>query len=132
MGHQPARARDVPKEAKFIALKGFHFVTGAQYIRVLKRIGAERLAVLLDMMSFMLKKPQQALTYDDGYFYPGPAVSGVPLEMAPADSQATLKEFSRPEYDTLIAQTPKEVPLDADNLVYAFRRWDEQIGSKTK
>ena len=50
--------------------------------------------------------------------------------MAPADSQATLKEFGRPEYDALIADTPKEVPLDADSLVYAFRRWDEQIGSK--
>ena len=120
----------VPKEAKVAALKGFHFVTDAHYMCIPKGLAPERLAVLLDVMKFMLDKPQQALTYDEGYFYPGPAVAGVTLDMAPADSQATLKEFGRPEYDALIAATPKEVPLDADNLVYAFRRWDEQIGSK--
>lgn len=123
----------VPKEAKVAALKGFHFVTDAHYMCVPKGLGAERLAVLLHMMAFMLDKPQQAMTYDEGYFYPGPAVAGVTLDMAPTDSQATLKEFGRPEYEALIANTPKDVPLDAENLVYAFRRWDEQIGSrKTK
>ena len=120
----------VPKEVKVAALKGFHFVTDAHYMCIPKGLGAERLAVLLHMMAFMLEKPQQAMTYDEGYFYPGPAVAGVTLDMAPADSQATLKEFGRPEYDALIASTPKDVPLDAENLVYAFRRWDEQIGSK--
>ena len=123
----------VPKEIKVAALKGFHFVTDAHYMCLPKGLGAERLAVLLHMMSFLLEKPQQALTYDEGYFYPGPAVAGVTLDMAPAESQATLKEFGRPEYEALIANAPKDVPLDADNLVYAFRRWDEQIGSrKTK
>ena len=34
------------------------------------------MAVLLDLMSFLLQPPQQALTYDEGYFYPGPAVQG--------------------------------------------------------
>ena len=120
----------VPKEVKVVALKGFHFVTDAHYMCLPKGMSAERQAVLLDMMSFVLAKPQQALTFDDGYFYPGPAVADVTLAMAPSESQATLKEFGRPEYDALIANTPKEVPLDAENLVYAFRRWDEQIGSK--
>ena len=98
-----------------------------------KGIDAERLGVLLDVMSFMLEKPQQAMTYDDGYFYPGPAVKDVPLSMAPASSQDSLKEFGRPEYAQLIDSAPKEISIDADKLVYAFRRWDEQIGSrKTK
>ena len=57
----------------------------------------------------------------------------VPLSMAPAASQASIKEYGRPEYDQLIESAPKEIPLDADVMVYAFRRWDEQIGSrKTK
>ena len=120
----------VPKEAKVVAMQGFHFVTDAHYMCLPKGMSAERLGVLLDMMSFVLAKPQQALTFDDGYFYPGPAVAGVTLDMAPADSQATLKEFGRPEYEAMIADTPKEVPLDAASLVYAFQRWDEQIGSK--
>ncbi len=123
----------VPKEAKIGTLKGFHFVTDAHFMCLPKGLGAERLGVLLDLMSFLLEKPQQAITYDDGYFYPGPAVKGVTLDMAPASSQATIKEYGRPEYDAMIANTPKELPLDAKGLVYAFRRWDEQIGSrKTK
>ncbi len=123
----------VPKEAGVQALKGFHWVVDAQYMFVPKGLDAERMAVLLDLMSFMLQKPQQAATYDDGYFYPGPAVKDVPLSMAPAASQKTIAEFGRPEYAALIADNPKEIPIDPDALVYAFRRWDEQIGSrKTK
>jgi putative spermidine/putrescine transport system substrate-binding protein len=120
----------VPKEAKVGTMKGFHFVNDGHYMCLPKGLDAEHTAVLLDMMSFVLTKPQQALTYDEGYFYPGPAVKDVPLSMAPAESQAVLKEFGRPEYDALIAATPNELPLDSEGLVYAFRRWDEQIGSK--
>ena len=123
----------VPKSAKIGTMAGFHWVVDAQYMFVPKGVDAERLAVLLDLMSFMLEKPQQAITYDEGYFYPGPAVKDVPLSLAPADSQAAIKEYGRPEYAQLIATVPKEIPLDAEALVYAFRRWDEQIGSrKTK
>ena len=38
-------------------------------------------------MKFMLEPEQQALTYDDGYFYPGPAIKDVGIDMAPAKSQ---------------------------------------------
>jgi putative spermidine/putrescine transport system substrate-binding protein len=86
--------------------------------------------VLLDLINFMLKPQQQALTYDKGYFYPGPAVKGVTLEMAPKESQDAIKEFGRPEYAKLIADNPIELPLDADKLVLAFKRWDQQVGSK--
>ena len=120
----------VPKEAKVATMKGFHFVNDGHYMCLPKGLDAEHQAVLLDMMSFVLTREQQAYTYDDGYFYPGPVVKDCPLSMAPADSQATLKEFGRPEYDAMIASTPNELPLDADAMVYAFRRWDEQIGSK--
>lgn len=120
----------VPKEAKVQTLKGWHWVVDAQYMFVPKGVEPERLAVLLDLMSFMLAKPQQAMTYDDGYFYPGPAAKDVPLSMAPQDSQDAIAEFGRPEYAQLIDAAPKELPLDADQLVYAFRRWDEQVGSK--
>ncbi len=49
-----------------------------------KGVSDEKLAVLLDLMSYLLTKEQQAYTYDEGYFYPGPAVKGVTLDMAPA------------------------------------------------
>ena len=78
----------------------------------------------------MLTKPAQAFAWDEGYFYPGPAVKDVPLSSAPQDSQDTIKEFGRPEYQKILADTPVEVPLDADKMVVAFRMWDERIGGK--
>jgi putative spermidine/putrescine transport system substrate-binding protein len=118
----------VPKEAKVGALKGFHWVTDAHYMCVPKGVPNDKLAVLLDLMSFLLTKEQQAYTYDEGYFYPGPAVKGVTLDMAPEESQKAIKEFGRPEYDKLIADNPLETPLEPDQMVLAFRRWDEEIG----
>lgn len=120
----------VPKSAKVSTLKGFHFVSDAHYMAIPKGLAPERMQVLLDLMRFMLTKPAQAVTYDAGYFYPGPAVAGVTLAMAPQKSQEIIKEYGRPEYDKLIASSPIELPLGAKQLVYAFQRWDEQIGAK--
>ena len=118
----------VPKEAKITTLKGFHWVGDAQYMAIPAGTPPDKLAVLLDLISWVMTPEQQAYTYDEGYFYPGPAVRNVPLSMAPKDSQAAIAEFGRPEYAALIADNPVEVPLDPDKVVIAFRRWDEQIG----
>ena len=120
----------VPKEAKVAVLKGFHWINDGHYMCIPNGLAPERLAVLFDVMAFMLSKPAQAYGWDDGYFYPGPAVKDVPLSLAPAKSQAVIQEFGRLEYAQLIADTPNELPLEANPMVSAFRRWDEQIGSK--
>ncbi|WP_029004661.1 ABC transporter substrate-binding protein [Azorhizobium doebereinerae] len=122
----------VPKEAKVGALKGFHWVADAHYVCIPKGLSDEKLAVVLDLVSFILTPPQQAYTYDEGYFYPGPAVKNVPLDLAPAESQAAIKEYGRPEYAALIADNPIELPLMPDKMVQAFRRWDEEIGGAKK
>ncbi len=118
----------VPKEAKVAALKGFHWVADAHYMCIPKGLSNEKVAVLLDLMNFLLTKEQQAYTYDEGYFYPGPAVKDVTLDMAPPESQAAIKEFGRPEYEKWIAENPIELPLQPEQMVVAFRMWDEQIG----
>jgi putative spermidine/putrescine transport system substrate-binding protein len=120
----------VPAEAKVGTLKGFHWVTDAHYMCIPKGVSDEKVAVLLDVMNFMLQPKQQAIAYDKGYFYPGPAVKDVPLSMAPEESQETIKEFGRPEYADWIAGSPLEVPLEPKQLVQAFRIWDEKIGAK--
>ena len=123
----------VPKEAKVAALKGFHWVADAHYMCVPKGLPNDKLAVLLDLMTFLLSKEQQAYTYDEGYFYPGPAVKGVTLDMAPPESQAAIKEFGRPEYEKWIAENPIDLPLQPEQMVVAFRMWDEQVaGGKRK
>jgi putative spermidine/putrescine transport system substrate-binding protein len=62
--------------------------------------------------------------------YPGPAIRDVPVSMAPAESRRVIEEFGRPEYASLIAGNPIELPLKPEKMVLAFRRWDEQVGSK--
>ncbi len=119
----------VPAEAKVGALQGFHWVTDAHYMCIPKGIADERVAVLLDVMNFMLEPKQQAIAYDQGYFYPGPAVKDVPLEMAPQESQDCIKEFGRPEYDDWIANNPLELPLEPEKMVTAFNIWDQKIGA---
>ncbi|WP_457090176.1 ABC transporter substrate-binding protein [Microvirga sp. P5_D2] len=122
----------VPKEAKVAALKGFHWVADAHYMCVPKGLSNEKVAVLIDLMNFLLTKEQQAYTYDEGYFYPGPAVKGVTLDMAPPESQAAIKEFGRPEYEKWIAENPIELPLQPEQMVVAFRMWDEQVGAQKR
>ena len=119
----------VPKEAQVGTLEGFHWVTDAQYWAIPKGVSNDKLAVLLDMTKYMLSKPAQAMTYDKGYFYPGPAVKDVTLAMAPQASQDVIKEFGRPEYEAMISAHPIELPLDAASMVSAFKLWDQQIGA---
>ena len=119
----------VPKDYKVAPMKGMTWVNDAHYMVVPKGVSNDKLAVVLDIMAFLLKPEQQAYAYDEGYFYPGPAVKDVPLSMAPAESQAAIKEFGRPEYEKWIAENPLEVPLDAKGQVAAFRKWDEDVGA---
>jgi putative spermidine/putrescine transport system substrate-binding protein len=120
----------VPPDAKVGTLQGFHWVTDAHYMVIPKGVSADKRAVLIDLMAFMLQKKQQAYAYDQGYFYPGPAVAGVTLAMAPQDSQDAIKTYGRPEYDRWIAEYPKEVPLDSQKMVTAFELWDQRIGAE--
>jgi putative spermidine/putrescine transport system substrate-binding protein len=120
----------VPKSAQIGTLKGFHWVSDAFFMVVPKGVADEKLAVLVDLMAFLLRPEQQAFSYDEGYLYPGPAVKDVPLSIAPKESQDIIREFGRPEYADLISGNPIELPLTPNKMVVAFRRWDEDIGSK--
>lgn len=68
-----------------------------------RRSPDEKIAVLIDVLNYNLQPKQQAIAYDAGYFYPGPAVKDVTIEMAPQESQDTIKEFGWPEYADWIA-----------------------------
>jgi putative spermidine/putrescine transport system substrate-binding protein len=122
----------VPKEARVSFLKDFHWILDAHYICIPRGVSGEKLALLLDLVGYLLSKEAQAVTYDAGYFYPGPAVKDVPISMAPEESQKIIKEFGRDEYATAIADNKQEVPLTPDRMVYAFARWDEQVGAQKK
>ena len=114
----------VPKEYKVVAFDNLTWVNDTQYLMVPKGVTGEKLAVVLDLMKFLLEPTQQAMTYDKGYFYPGPAVKNVPVTMAPKESQDVLKEFGRAEYDGWIAKFPHTQPLDS-------KRWSMRSASGT-
>jgi putative spermidine/putrescine transport system substrate-binding protein len=118
----------VPKEVKTSTYEGFHWVTDAHYLAVPKGISKPKLNAILKLLDWMLTPEQQAKAYDDGYFYPGPAIEGVTIGMAPDKSRQAITEYGRPEYDKLIEDNPKETPLPADQMVKAFDLWDRKIG----
>jgi putative spermidine/putrescine transport system substrate-binding protein len=129
----PRALGTVPKDVDVTGLDGMHWVTDAHYMVVPKGIAPDKLAVVLDLMSYLLKPEQQAQAYDDGYFYPGPAIKDVGIDMAPQKSQDVIREFGRPEYQNMIEAHPKETPLIGQTLVEAFDKWDREVGgSKVK
>ncbi|KAG8152960.1 ABC transporter substrate-binding protein [Burkholderia catarinensis] len=120
----------VPAEFRVQAFDNMTWVNDAHYMVIPKGVPKEKLDVLFKLMNFLLEPAQQSMTYDDGYFYPGPAVKGVTLEMAPAHSQEVIRKFGRPEYAKLLADRPHVQPLSAQAMVAAFQKWDREIGSQ--
>lgn len=123
----------VPARMETTTLEGFRWVTDAHYAVVPRGVSEDVLSANLALIEWMLRPEQQAKAYDKGYFYPGPAVKDVTLDMAPQESQDAIEKFGRPEYDQLIEDNPQETSLPAEQQVAAFQRWDREIGSgKTK
>ncbi|AOJ24845.1 ABC transporter substrate-binding protein [Burkholderia seminalis] len=120
----------VPTEFRIQAFDDMTWVNDAHFMVIPKGVPKDKLDVLFKLMNFLLEPAQQAMTYDDGYFYPGPAVKGVTLEMAPAHSQDVVRKFGRPEYAKLLADRPHVQPLSAQAMVAAFQKWDREIGSQ--
>ena len=119
----------VPKEAAVTLMQPHHWVSDAQYALIPKGVTADVMAADIALINWMLKPDQQAIAYDSGYFYPGPAVKGVTLDMAPAESQQVIKDFGRPEYDEWISKYPQETSLPADKQVAAFDQWNRLVGA---
>ena len=120
----------VPKTTAVGHFENMTWVTDAQYAVVPKGVSADVLTADLDLIAWMLHPDQQAFSYDNGYFYPGPAVKNVTLDMAPATSQTAIKAVLPAQFDTWINQYPKVTSLPADTQVAAFDMWNQQIAKK--
>jgi len=119
----------VPANFKVGAFKNFTWVTDAHYVVVPKGVSADKQAAIMLLINDMLTPEQNAKAFDKGYFYPGPAVKGATIDKAPAESQAAIAQFGRPEYQALIDNNPKALPLSADAMVKAYDLWDQKIGA---
>jgi putative spermidine/putrescine transport system substrate-binding protein len=117
--------------------QGFFFdnttwINDAHFVCVPKGLDQDRKNVVFALITYMMKPKPQAVTYDNGYFYPGPAIKNVPLTLAPADTQKKITAAMRPEYDKAIADFPNETSLDPAAMVLAFDMWDKLVGAKIK
>jgi putative spermidine/putrescine transport system substrate-binding protein len=125
----PRALSQEPATIKAAPFDSFTWVTDAQYAVVPKGQSADKLSAILLLLQNMLTPGQNAKAYDNGYFYPGPAITGATLDKAPKASQDVIAKYGRTWYDPLIAKMPKATPLTPALLVKAFDIWDRTIGS---
>jgi len=118
-----------PATIEAAAFSNFTWVTDAHYAVVPKGQSADKMAAILDLLQYMLTPDVNAMAYDSGYFYPGPAIKGATLDKAPQASQDVIKEFGRDWYDALIDKMPKATPLPPAEMVKAFDIWDREVGT---
>ena len=126
----PRLLRAVPRNFEAFTLEDTTLISDGHYAAIPDGLDAGRLAVALDLIAWLLQPEQQALAHDNAYLYPGPAVSGVTLEMAPEESREAIASVARPRFDQLIETLPVETQLDAAASVRAFEIWDERIGGE--
>ncbi len=122
----------IPSNFQAFFLSNTTWVNDTQFMVVPTGLDESREKATVALMQWLMQPAQQAVTYDDGYFYPGPAIRGVPLTMAPAASQERIKPAMRPAYDQAVSKLPNASQLDAKPLVEAFDMWDKLVGAKIK
>ena len=122
----------IPANYQGYFLDNTTWVTDTQFMAIPKGLDKDRLAVTIELMKWLMAPAQQAVTYDNGYFYPGPAIKGVTIDMAPAESQKAVKPAIRPSYEAAITNLPNTTQLGAAALVQAMDMWDELVGAKVK
>jgi putative spermidine/putrescine transport system substrate-binding protein len=122
----------IPANSQAFVLDNTTWVNDAQFAAIPKGLDKTRKDLTLKLIAWLLKPEMQAYTYDNGYFYPGPAVKNVPITMAPTESQAKVKAAMRSSYDEAIKKYPSSTQLDATELTEACEMWDKLVGAKIK
>ncbi|OOM78126.1 extracellular solute-binding protein [Clostridium sp. BL-8] len=122
----------IPSSFQGFMLNNTTLVADAQYMAMPKGLTDEQRDVTLKLMEWLMTPKMQAITYDSGYFYPGPSVKDVPLDAAPKDSQDKIKPAMRQSYDDAIKTLPTTTQLDTNNFMEALNMWDQQFGTKVK
>jgi putative spermidine/putrescine transport system substrate-binding protein len=122
----------IPANFKGFFLNKTTWVTDAHFMCMPKGLDANHQKATVALMKWLMQPKNQAVTYDNGYFYPGPAIKKVPISMAPKESRDKVSAAMRPEYDKAVKAFPSTTQLDSKPMVEAFDMWDKLIGAKTK
>jgi putative spermidine/putrescine transport system substrate-binding protein len=120
----------LPPDTPIALFDGQKWVADAHYMAIPRGGDKGRLAVTLELMKWILRRDQEALTFGTGNITP--AVQGVDLSSAPASGQRFVQKWGRPDtYPKLLKSAEIVAPVAPDKLVDAFDRWDREIGAKS-
>ncbi|MFF1399971.1 extracellular solute-binding protein [Streptomyces sp. NPDC058287] len=125
----PRAEGTVPASMKVAKFDHLTWVSDAQYGVIPNGVSDDELIAAMKLLAFILTPEQQAVTYDQGYFYPGPAVQGVTIDQASASSQEAIRKYGEPAFGGWISGNPIKNSLPATAQVTAFDLWDKRIGS---
>src|SRR6266850_210426 len=124
---KPRAEGTIPPESKIFILPNTSFVIDGHYWAIPKGVSAAEQEVVLDLMKFMRRPEQQALTWKA---FIGPSIKAATLDRAPPDIQKLVQEHWRPEY-TDMEKKYKIVPqLPVKELIAAMDRWDKEVGAQ--
>ncbi len=122
----------IPATSQAFVLENTTWTNDTQFMVMPKGLDANKEKVAVALMAWLMDPNWQAYMYDEGYFYPGPAIKGVPFNLAPSSSQNAVKPALRPQYDEWIAKYPNTTQLGAVAFNDMSEMWDKLVGAKTK
>ncbi len=122
----------IPQNYQGFFLNNTTLVADAQYMVLPKGLSDDQKEIVLKLMKWLMTPQMQSITYDSGYFYPGPSVKDVSLDSAPKESQDKIKPAMRQPYDDAIKTFPTSTQLDASKIMEALNMWDQLFGTKVK
>ena len=97
-----------------------------------KGVAPEKVAVIVDLMAYLLTPEAQAHAYTEGILSGSRREERSTIDGAEG-KPGRIKEYGRPEYEGWLKEFPHTQSLDAKAQVDAFRIWDQQVGAqKTK
>lgn len=122
----------IPANYQAFVLDGTTLVTDAHFMAIPKGLDPAREKATIALMQWLMQPNEQATMYDDGYFWPGPAIKGITLSMAPQAEQTKLASFIRTGFEGQVDALPTTTQLGPEAMVQAFDMWNRLVGSKVK
>jgi len=123
---KPRAQSVIPPDSRITVLDKTTFVIDGHYWGIPVGVPKEQVDVILDLMKFMRRPDQQALTWPA---FIGPSIKAATLDKAPKEIQDQVKEFWRPEYDQIGTKWLVKPALGVKQATYAMDRWDREIGA---
>ncbi len=109
--------------------KDARWTVAGHYIMIPRGLSGGRLTTALRFINFMLTRKEQVKMYAaQNKAQPGPAVKGVTLTNAPAETRRTIARTDRSEYNAWIRKVRTVSELDSETLAVALDRWAREVG----